>query len=422
MSFNLDSILKKNIGKISFEEFIILSFYIFLEKKDLINENKDILINIINYKENFEIKRKLEYDNLKNDYVDVDVDVDVDVVNRILELNPSNSNSFSAVFYTPHFLSFLLKKISEVNKNEYSSIYDPTCGGGSLLSVFDKEKNFYGQELEFLSSNIIIARLLLLGVKKDNIHIINDDTIIRSGFIDKKFDVIVSNPPFGISYDNNKQLLNDPRYSECGILAPKSTADFNFILNNIYHLHNEGINLNIVSPGLLFRGNSEAKIRKFLIEKNYVDCIIDLPSKLFTYTQIPTSILILKKNKKDTKTLFINAKDEFECKSKNNIISDDNMKNIIELYKKRGNVEGKSALVDLDTIQKNDYQLSTSSYIEVKEKNEEIEDIVEFNKKLIELRKKINENYKKIDIITAQIEGNIDLIFESQGIKDEEWK
>ena len=282
-----------------------------------------------------------------------------------------------------------------------SVVIDPCCGSGGLLLKFakilgkDKIKDgFYGQEINLTTYNLARINMFLHNINYNNFSIKRGDTLIHPAhWNDEPFDAIVSNPPYSIEWEgnNNPLLINDERYSPAGVLAPVGNADFAFIMHMLSWLSPKGTAAIVVFPGILYRGNAELKIRKYLIDNNFIDTIIQLPSNIFFQTPIATAIMVLKKNKSDNNILFVNASTEYEKnpdKMKNgknsNKLSDSNIKNILELVNSRRAIETKSYLCPYDEIVNNNYNLSVNTYL----KNEEIEESINIEE--------VNKNIKEI--------------------------
>ena len=249
--------------------------------------------------------------------------------------------------------------------------------------------------------------MFLHDIEPDKFDIACEDTLISPAhWDDEPFELIVSNPPYSIKWagDDNPLLINDPRFSPAGVLAPKSKADLAFIMHSLSWLASNGAAAIVCFPGIMYRGGAEKKIRKYLIDNNYIDCVIQLPSNLFFGTSIATCIMILKKNKADNKTLFIDATNECIKVTNNNKLTQENMDRIVETYAERKEDEHFSHLASYDEIQENDYNLSVSTYVEAEDTREKI-NIVELNAQIAEIVKKEDELRKAIDEIIAEIEG-----------------
>lgn len=305
-------------------------------------------------------------------------------------------------FYTPHEVSLILAKIVtlglEKGHNAFT-VYDPAMGSGSLLmtvrdEVPDGERQgavrFYGQELNTTTYNLARMNLMMRGVKYDNMNLHNADTLETdwpdgpdSQGIDRPrmFDAVVANPPYSANWDNNERKLKDPRFADYGKLAPKSKADYAFVLHSLYHLNQEGTMAIVLPHGVLFRGAAEAKIRQTLIEKNYLHAVIGLPANLFYGTGIPTIILVFKKNRTTRDILFIDASNEFEKGKNQNTLSAEQIDKIVTTYANRVDVDKYAHVATLKEIEDNEYNLNIPRYVDTFEEEEEI-DINEVNQLL----------------------------------------
>ena len=305
-------------------------------------------------------------------------------------------------FYTPHEVSLILAKIVTLGLkkgHDAFSIYDPAMGSGSLLmtvrdEVPDGERQgavrFYGQELNTTTYNLARMNLMMRGVKYDNMNLHNADTLETdwpdgpdSQGIDRPrmFDAVVANPPYSANWDNNERKLKDPRFADYGKLAPKSKADYAFVLHSLYHLNQEGTMAIVLPHGVLFRGAAEAKIRQTLIEKNYLHAVIGLPANLFYGTGIPTIILVFKKNRTTRDILFIDASNEFEKGKNQNTLSTEQINKIVTTYANWADVDKYAHVATLKEIEDNEYNLNIPRYVDTFEEEEEI-DINEVNQLL----------------------------------------
>ena len=332
--------------------------------------------------------------NLGN-YQDNSIDAFGDAYEFLMTMYASNAGKSGGEFYTPQEVSELLTRLAVVGKTSVNKVYDPACGSGSLLLKASKilgkdnvRNGFYGQEINLTTYNLCRINMFLHDIGYDKFNIACEDTLTTpQHWDDEPFEVIVSNPPYSIKWagDDNGLLINDPRYSPAGVLAPKSKADFAFIMHSLAWLATNGTASIVCFPGILYRGGAEQKIRRYLIDNNFVDCIIQLPDNLFFGTSIATCIMVLKKSKKDNFTLFIDATKECVKVTNNNKLTDENIKNIVDIFTNRTDVEHVAKFVSNKEIAENDYNLSVSTYVEqedtreiidIKELNKEIEDIV----------------------------------------------
>lgn len=350
--------------------------------------------------------------NLGN-YQDNQIDAFGDAYEFLMTMYASNAGKSGGEFYTPQEVSELLTKLAIVGKTSVNKVYDPACGSGSLLlksaKILGKENvrnGFYGQEINLTTYNLCRINMFLHDIGYDKFDIACEDTLVSpQHWDDEPFEVIVSNPPYSIKWagDDNAVLINDPRYSPAGVLAPKSKADFAFIMHSLSWLATNGTASIVCFPGILYRGGSEQKIRKYLIDNNFVDCIIQLPDNLFFGTSIATCIMVLKKSKKDNSTLFIDATNECVKVTNNNKLTDDNINNIVEIFTKREDKEYVAKLVSNKKIGENDYNLSVSTYVEKEDTREKI-DIVELNKEIDEIVARENALREEIKKIISEIE------------------
>ena len=275
-----------------------------------------------------------------------------------------------------------------------------------ILGKDNVRNGFYGQEINLTTYNLCRINMFLHDIDYDKFDIACEDTLVSpQHWDDEPFEVIVSNPPYSIKWagDDNAVLINDPRYSPAGVLAPKSKADFAFIMHSLSWLATNGTASIVCFPGILYRGGAEQKIRKYLIDNNFVDCIIQLPDNLFFGTSIATCIMVLKKSKKDNSTLFIDASKEYVKVTNNNKLTDKNIENIVKIFTDRKDVDYVSKLVPNKEIGENDYNLSVSTYVEKEDIKEKI-DIDVLNKEIDEIVARENVLRKEIEKIIAEIE------------------
>lgn len=326
-------------------------------------------------------------------------------------------------FYTPHEVSQVLAKIvtNGVDLTDQTfTVYDPTMGSGSLLLTVGNElaqKNqtevvkYYGQELNTTTYNMARMNLMMHGVAFNNMKLNNADTL-ESDWPDgpdekgidrpRSFNAVVANPPYSAKWDNNESKLKDPRFSDYGKLAPASKADYAFILHSLYHLDNEGTMAIVLPHGVLFRGAAEAKIRKTLIEQNYLDTVIGLPANLFYGTSIPTTILVFKKNRQTKDILFIDASKDFEKDKNQNRLTDANIDKIITTYEKRQDVDKYAHVAKLDEIKENDFNLNIPRYVDTFEEEEPVD--------LQEVKKLLAQDDQEIKQLEAEIEEQLKLL------------
>lgn len=348
-------------------------------------------------------------------YSDNTIDAFGDAYEFLMTMYASNAGKSGGEFYTPQEVSELLAEITTVGKTEVNKVYDPACGSGSLLLKFAKvlgkenvRQGFFGQELNLTTYNLCRINMFLHDINYNNFDIANGDTLIDpKHWDDEPFDAIVSNPPYSIHWegDANSLLINDPRFSPAGVLAPKSKADLAFTMHMLSWLSTSGTAAIVNFPGVLYRGGAEGKIRKYLIDNNYVDAVIQLPPDLFFGTTIATCIIVLKKSKKENKTLFIDASAEFVHVGNKNKLSEENRTKILEAFTTRKDAIYFAKLVDNKTIAENEYNIAVSSYV-VGEDTREVIDITELNLKIAKIVARQNELRTAIDEIVADIEGN----------------
>ena len=346
-------------------------------------------------------------------YQDNNIDAFGDAYEFLMSMYASNAGKSGGEYYTPQEVSELLTKLAIVGKTSVNKVYDPACGSGSLLlksaKILGKDNvrnGFFGQELNLTTYNLCRINMFLHDIDYDKFDIACEDTLITPiHWDDEPFEVIVSNPPYSVKWagDDNVMLINDPRYSPAGVLAPKSKADFAFIMHSLAWLASNGTASIVCFPGILYRTGAEQKIRKYLIDNNFIDCIIQLPENLFFGTSIATCIMVLKKNKIDNSTLFIDASKEAVKVTNNNRLTNENIENILKIFENRENVQYVARLVSNKEIEENNYNLSVSTYVE-KEDTREVIDIKELNKQLDEIVKRENILRDEISKIIAEIE------------------
>jgi len=308
-----------------------------------------------------------------------DRDVLGDAYEYLIAQFASGAGKKAGEFYTPQQVSKILAKIVTNKKTKLKSVYDPTCGSGSLLLRVAKEvedvSNFYGQELNRTTYNLARMNMIMHDVHYRKFDIKQEDTLENPQHMDERFEAIVANPPFSAHWSANPLHMSDDRFSQYGKLAPKSKADFAFVQHMIHHLDESGTMAVVLPHGVLFRGSSEGHIRKYLIEdKNYLDAVIGLPANIFYGTSIPTCILVFKKCREDSQNvLFIDASNEFEKAKNQNYLTDKNIEKIISTFKNRTALEKYSYNASLDEIKENDYNLNIPRYVDTFEEEEPID-------------------------------------------------
>ena len=355
----------------------------------------------------------MQLGNVKNHAIDTFGDA----YEYLMAMYASNAGKSGGEFYTPQEVSNLLARLAIMDKKEVNKVYDFACGSASLLlqpaKILGKENikiGFYGQEINPTTYNLARINMFLHGIEFNKFDIACADTLTDPKHWDyEPFEVIVSNCPYSIKWvgDDDVTLINDERFSPAGVLAPKSKADWAFMMHSLAWLAPNGVAANVVFPGILYRGGAEAKIRKYMVDNNYVDTIIQLPDNLFYGTSIATCILVLKKDlHKDHSIRFIDASNEFIKVTNSNKLTEENIKNIYNLYMDRNtDVPYKARLVNYDEIIKNDYNLSVSTYVEKEDTREKI-NIKVLNADIEKTVKHIDELRTSINQIIAEIEGD----------------
>jgi type I restriction enzyme M protein len=332
-----------------------------------------------------------------------------------MQMYASSAGKSGGEYYTPQEVSELLARITVVGKTQVNKVYDPAVGSGSLLLQFVKvlgkenvRQGFYGQEINLTTYNLARINMFLHDVNYEKFHIAHGDTLIDpQHWDDEPFEAIVSNPPYSINWegDSNPLLINDPRYAPAGVLAPQSKADLAFTMHMLSWLAVNGTAAIVEFPGVLYRGGAERKIRKYLIDNNYVDAVIQLPPDLFFGTTIATCIIVLKKSKKDNSVLFIDATAECSRVGNKNKMLAENQKRILDAFIGRESEEHFTRLVANADIAENDYNISVSSYVE-KEDTSETVDITELNARIAQIVARQAELRNQIDAIVADLEGS----------------
>ncbi len=318
-------------------------------------------------------------DNINFELKNHDRDVLGDAYEYLIAQFASGAGKKAGEFYTPQQVSKILAKIVTNKKIKLKSVYDPTCGSGSLLLRVAKEvqdvSNFYGQELNRTTYNLARMNMIMHDVHYRKFDIKQEDTLENPQHIDDRFEAIVANPPFSAQWSANPLHMSDDRFSQYGKLAPKSKADFAFVQHMVHHLDDNGTMAVVLPHGVLFRGSSEGHIREYLIkDKNYLDAVIGLPANIFYGTSIPTCILVFKKCREDSENvLFIDASNEFEKAKNQNYLTDENIHKIIDTFKNRAEIEKYSHLAPLAEIKENDYNLNIPRYVDTFEEEEPID-------------------------------------------------
>lgn len=348
-------------------------------------------------------------------YHDNTIDVFGDAYEFLMTMYASNAGKSGGEFFTPQEVGELLARIVIMDKKEVNKVYDPCVGSGGLLLKFAKilgkdnvKQGFFGQEINLTTYNLCRINMFLHDINYNKFNIAIGNTLVDpKHWDDEPFDAIVSNPPYSIKWagKSNPLLINDERFSPAGILAPESKADLAFTMHMLSWLSAKGTAAIVEFPGVLYRGGAEQKIRKYMIDNNFVDTVIQLPKELFFGTSIATCILVLKKNKSENNILFIDASEEFVRNTNKNKLSDDNINNIINIIKDRKDIENKSIVVPNEEIANNDYNISVNSYL--KTTVEEINiDIVELNKQIEEIVSKQSKIRNELDKIIKDLESD----------------
>ena len=323
----------------------------------------------------------------------------------------SNAGKSGGEFFTPQYVSELLTRLTLVNKSEVNKVYDPACGSGSLLLNFAKilgkenvRQGFFGQEINHTTYNLARMNMFLHNVNYDKFDIQLGNTLLDPYFDDEKpFDAIVSNPPYSVKWigADDPTLINDIRFAPAGVLAPKSKADFAFVLHSLSYLSSKGRAAIVCFPGIFYRGGAEKQIRQYLVSNNYVESVISLAPNLFYGTTIAVNILVLAKNKQYTKTQFIDASGLFDKITNNNVLRDEHIEQIMQVFDSKADVEHFAKSVPYEVIAANDYNLSVNSYVEAKD-TREVVNIVQVNAELKTTVARIDQLRKDIDAIVAE--------------------
>lgn len=360
---------------------------------------------------------ELNFGNIKQSRIDLFGDA----YEYLMRMYASSAGKSGGEYFTPQEVSRLLALLASYNQDEVNKVYDPACGSGSLLlqvaKIYERgggfsnkiSKGFFGQEKNITSYNLARMNMIIHHINYHKSFIALGDTLLAPNETHKAnepFDIIVSNPPYSTAWEgeNNASLMRDSRFTPAGVLAPKSKSDLAFVMHILSWLSERGTAAIVEFPGVLYRGGAEAKIRQYLIKNNFIDCIIQLPENLFFGVSIATCIIILKKNKSDTKTLFIDASSLFVKVTNKNKLSDENIDEIFTLYKKRQNVPHKVALIDNARILEEGGNLSVSRFVEAKDTREKI-DIKALNSELVEIVARQSSLRKSIDEIVRDLEG-----------------
>ena len=350
-------------------------------------------------------------------YQENTIDAFGDAYEFLMGMYASNAGKSGGEYFTPQEVSELLTRIAVCGKTDVNKVYDPACGSGSLLLKAAKilgrknvRQGFYGQEINITTYNLCRINMFLHDIGYDKFNVAHGDTLTDpQHWDDEPFEAVVSNPPYSIKWDGdaNPLLINDPRFSPAGILAPKSKADLAFIMHCLSWLATNGTAAIVCFPGIMYRGGAERKIRQYLIDNNYVDCVIQLPDNLFFGTTIATCIMVLRKAKSENATLFIDASKEFVKVTNSNKLTQENIDTIVSAFASREDRQYFSRLVPNAEIADKDYTLSVSTYVEQEDKREKI-DIVQLNEQIREIVAREEVLRAEIDKIIAEIEAGSD--------------
>jgi type I restriction enzyme M protein len=347
-------------------------------------------------------------------YADNTIDAFGDAYEFLLTMYASSAGKSGGEFFTPQEVSELLARIAVVGKTEVNKVYDPACGSGSLLLKFAKvlgrdnvRLGFFGQEVNLTTYNLCRINMFLHDVNYEKFDIAHGDTLTDpEHWDDEPFEAIVSNPPYSIKWegDANPLLINDPRFAPAGVLAPKSRADLAFTMHMLSWLAVNGTAAIVQFPGVLYRSGAEAKIRKYLVDNNYVDAVIQLPPDLFFGTTIATCVVVLKKSKVDNCTLFIDASKEFVRQGNKNKLTAANQQRILDAYIARADADHLAKLVENSAIAENGYNIAISSYVAAEDTREAV-NIDALNAEIARIVARQAELRQQIDAIVANLEG-----------------
>lgn len=349
------------------------------------------------------------------EFADNQIDLFGDAYEFLISNYAANAGKSGGEFFTPQHVSKLIAQLAMHKQEKVNKIYDPAAGSGSLLLQAKKhfdahiiEEGFWGQEINHTTYNLARMNMFLHNINYDKFNIMLGNTLIEPHFNDDKpFDAIVSNPPYSVKWmgSDDPTLINDERFAPAGVLAPKSKADFAFVLHALNYLSSKGRAAIVCFPGIFYRGGAEKKIRQYLVDNNYVETVISLAPNLFFGTSIAVNILVLSKHKTDTQTQFIDASQFFKKATNNNLLTDKHIEQIMALFDRKDDVAYLAQSVEHQTITDNDYNLSVSAYVEAEDTREVI-DITQLNTELKTTVSKIDKLRRDIDAIVAEIEGD----------------
>ena len=346
-------------------------------------------------------------------FEDNHIDLFGDAYEFLISNYAANAGKSGGEFFTPQSVSTLITRLALHGQDKVNKIYDPACGSGSLLlrakKQFDDhtiEDGFYGQDINHTTYNLARMNMFLHNINYDKFHIELGDTLLNPQLKDNRpFDAIVSNPPYSVRWigDDDPTLINDERYAPAGILAPKSKADFAFIMHALAWLSAKGRAAIVTFPGIFYRGGAEQKIRKYLVDNNYIETVIALAPNLFFGTTIAVNILILSRHKTDTHTQFIDASELYKKETNNNILTEAHIAEILQTFADKADIPHRAQNIAYDTIKANDYNLAVSSYVAAKDTREAI-DITALNAEIKNTVANIDRLRREIDKIVAEIE------------------
>jgi len=342
------------------------------------------------------------------------IDLFGDAYEFLISNYAANAGKSGGEFFTPQHVSKLIARLAMHKQTSVNKIYDPACGSGSLLLQAKKhfdahiiEEGFFGQEINHTTYNLARMNMFLHNINYDKFNVQLGNTLIDPHFgDDKPFDAIVSNPPYSVKWigSDDPTLVNDERFAPAGVLAPKSKADFAFVLHALSYLSSKGRAAIVCFPGIFYRGGAEQKIRQYLVDNNYVETVISLAPNLFFGTTIAVNILVLSKHKTDTTTQFIDASGLFKKETNNNVLLNAHIEQIMQAFDSKANVAHFAKLVPFETIAANNYNLSVNSYVEA-QNNREVVDIARLNIELKTTVARIEKLRAEIDSIVVEIEG-----------------
>lgn len=361
------------------------------------------------------------------DHSDQSIDMFGDAYEYLMSMYASNAGKSGGEFFTPQGVSELLARITTHDKKQINKVYDPCCGSGSMLLKFAKvlgkenvTEGFYGQEINHTTYNLCRMNMFLHGINYNKFHIAYGDVLTNPQHDNfQPFEAIVSNPPYSIKWEgkDNINFVNDARFSKAGALAPKSNADLAFTLHMLSYLAPNGTCAIVQFPGVFYREGAEKIIREYLVKNNFIDAVIALPENLFFGTSIATSILVLRRNKRDNQVFFYNASEECTKDGKKNILTDAHIQKILEVYSKREVIEHYSALVSCERIEEQKYNLSVNRYVKPKDTREQV-DIHKLNEEISKSVARQNVLRGEIDRIVASLEsGDIQFCFDKEELK-----